>query len=995
MRKIILSLVFIIILVGVVLSQQKKIPALTQMATEPKRTSLIQDYAICFGFNMKLWMSNRGCSGINALGDGQGGCNGLGLEYPTGSDIEHLYGGGLWIGAITDTGRDNQRVVGVTVTYEGWSGALFEMYGNPDGSDSFFVTSIEQRNGANRKAYDDDGDGFVDEDEYDGIDNDDDGLTDEDYGALAHSDAYVAYTDTYRVVTNHVPLGIKVWQKSYSWRTGTSGDAILIFDYTIVNVGQKRLDSVYVAYFADADVGPANVPVFYLRNYAAYNASTRTAYVFNPKDHPSSPIGFSVLHAPKPLDSLRFTFQWFPGEQTPSTDVSKYNFMSLGLIKPDQYPTGSDTRILLSVGPFDVINPGDTLHYIIGIVSGSDVSDMLNNAERAKRIYGDGGFIMPVAYVNDLGDGNNIQVSWSQVERSPYDTVTSYRVYYGTSPGLYTDSVTTTNLSVQIGGLTQGQIYYFTAAAIDNSGHRSALADEMVVAPLVVPRAPEEVTVTSREIIISIYWRDNIETDLEGYNVYRYTSEDTALVKVTSSLLTVPVYEDFDVWGDRTYYYKITAIDHDGNESDFSTLVSGHLIPPNAPKRPLIAPSKTSVRLLWTPNIETDLAGYNLYRSTDSLNGFLKVNTTLILTPDYTDETVEQGMMYYYRVEAMDTTDAVSDWSRRIWARTVPMNQHVLVVNYSRADVRHERALYYRELFEDFPVSFYDSLFQLADTFSVFRLGNYSSVIWLQDLGLSGVLGFPVAAAEYILGGGKLMVMNLQYPHYVIPYDWHSFLRNTFGVDSTYSSSPRYYDGARGFNGYPNVEVDSLKRRTPYWQSGRIEYFPRIPSEQVIYRGIANPLDTTVENQPVGIRTANPDIHAIYCGFPLYYMKFEDGKELMTKVLADWGEISLGVKENQSLPMEFRLEQAYPNPFNPVTIISYQLKEKGWVTLRVYDILGQEVTTLVGEQKDAGKHEVKWDAEGFSSGVYFYRITVVGQDGSLSYSDVKKMLFIR
>lgn len=980
----------IMIFSGIVLSQQKIIPGMPQRAQGVMPSSFPQDYSLCFGFNMRIWLSNRGCFGINALGDGQGGCNGLGLEYPRGSGIEHLYGGGLWIGARTDTGG-GQRVVGVTVTYEGWTGPFFEMCGDSACSDSFFVTSIEQPNGANRKGYDDDGDGRVDEDEYDAVDNDGDGLTDEDYGAVAHSDAYVAYTDTARTpIINHVPLGIKVWQKSYAWRDGTSGDAILIFDYTIVNVGRKRLDSVYVAYFADADVGPINLAGYYTRNSSGYDALTRTAYVMNPIDRPSTPIGFSVLGTSRPLDSLRFTFRWFPGAETPPTDISKYDFMSTGIIYPDEYPQISDTRILLSVGPFDVINPGDSLHYVIGIVSGSDISDMLNNSERAKRIYDAGGFIMPLARVNDVGDGSNIQVSWAPVERSPYDTVTSYMVYYGTSPGVYTDSVTTSNLSVQIGSLTSGQTYYLAVAALDNSGHRSALSDEISIVPMLEPHAPQGITVTNGEVSIVISWNDNSEIDLQGYNVYRYTSLDTTLVKVTSSPLPVTSYQDSDVWGDRTYYYKITAVDNDENESDFSSLVYGHLLPPKVPGRPLIAPGKTFIRLVWTRNTEPDFAGYNIYRSTDSLGEFSKINTTLIPVADYTDETVEQGVVYYYRIEAQDTTDAVSGVSRHIWARTVPMNQRILVVNYSRGDVRHDRALYYRELFEDFPVSFYDSLFNLADTFAVFRLGNYSTVIWLQEIALATSLKFPIAALEYILGDGKLFVMNLSYPSYQNnSYDWRSLLRSTFAVDSTYVSRTNVFAGAVGLNGYPDVIVDSTKTVTPYWRGTRIEYMPNVPDERVIYRYKSHPLDTVLENQPVGIRPSNSDIQAIYCGFPLYYLKFDDGKALVTKVLTEWGEISLGVNEQQSVPQEFRLEQAYPNPFNLTTVIRYQLKVKSWVTLKVFNVVGQEVEVLVNKQQEAGRYQVEWNAEGFSSGVYFYKLT------GDNFTDVKKMLLLR
>ena len=72
----------------------------------------------------------------------------------------------------------------------------------------------------------------------------------------------------------------------------------------------------------------------------------------------------------------------------------------------------------------------------------------------------------------------------------------------------------------------------------------------------------------------------------------------------------------------------------------------------------------------------------------------------------------------------------------------------------------------------------------------------------------------------------------------------------------------------------------------------------------------------------------------------------------------------------------FSLSQNYPNPFNPSTTISYQLSAEGFVSLKVYDVLGKEVTTLVNEIKQSGVHEVNFDASEYTSGIYLYRMTV-------------------
>jgi len=75
-----------------------------------------------------------------------------------------------------------------------------------------------------------------------------------------------------------------------------------------------------------------------------------------------------------------------------------------------------------------------------------------------------------------------------------------------------------------------------------------------------------------------------------------------------------------------------------------------------------------------------------------------------------------------------------------------------------------------------------------------------------------------------------------------------------------------------------------------------------------------------------------------------------------------------------SPPVGFELSQNYPNPFNPSTNIGFRIADFGFVTLKVYDVLGNEVATLVNEEKRAGVYEVEFSATGFSSGIYFYRL---------------------
>ncbi|TAK66846.1 MAG: T9SS type A sorting domain-containing protein [Bacteroidetes bacterium] len=100
-------------------------------------------------------------------------------------------------------------------------------------------------------------------------------------------------------------------------------------------------------------------------------------------------------------------------------------------------------------------------------------------------------------------------------------------------------------------------------------------------------------------------------------------------------------------------------------------------------------------------------------------------------------------------------------------------------------------------------------------------------------------------------------------------------------------------------------------------------------------------------------------------------------------------DIVASVRGNDGYPVSYRLYQNYPNPFNPMTIIHYQLYGHGFVSLKVYNMLGQEVAKLVNEMQDAGYKSKVWDAKGLPSGIYFYRL----QAGS--FTDIKKMVLMR
>ena len=428
----------------------------------PAKTSVRWAKQVQQGFDLKIWLSNMLVMGKMAFDNGNPaptcGSTGIGCEYPAGSCIEHIYGMGPWIGGLINgtryvtEGYNGDAGHGFLLPVEGdslrnriWHTSINDTAYNPDAVGYY-------KRPMNRRGFDDDGDGKIDEDELDGIDNDHDWVratddigadgipdtlevgckgiydpitnpdpafdnyspasydschrlpndslrlmsdkdrytegngipdhgephVDEDYGALSESDYYLSATDTFHfpMYQTHRSMGIKVFQKSYAW---SEYGTILPMDYFFINVGKSTIKDVYVVIYVDADVGPVSKSTYYQNNYSAYIDSLRTAYTHNPLDRESTPIGLTVLELPKSKTPIKQIWQWFmPGTSLhpPMDDSTLYGRISgeQGLSTPDQPMTNlSDTRFFFSFGPFDSLEPGDTLKLRAALVSGTTV----------------------------------------------------------------------------------------------------------------------------------------------------------------------------------------------------------------------------------------------------------------------------------------------------------------------------------------------------------------------------------------------------------------------------------------------------------------------------------------------------------------------------------------------------------------------------------------------------------------------------------------------
>lgn len=125
-----------------------------------------------------------------------------------------------------------------------------------------------------------------------------------------------------------------------------------------------------------------------------------------------------------------------------------------------------------------------------------------------------------------------------------------------------------------------------------------------------------------------------------------------------------------------------------------------------------------------------------------------------------------------------------------------------------------------------------------------------------------------------------------------------------------------------------------------------------------------------------------------------YFGQPHTGTISISSIQAVEGTLATAVTSRSHVPASFSMDQNYPNPFNPSSTISYQLPTSSSVTLKVYDILGREVATLVNGMEQVGTHIVPIDGSKFSSGVYFYTITAKGTHGVV-FTSTRKFLLLK
>ncbi len=339
-------------------------------------------------------------------------------QWPSGSGVEYLFAGGLWVGGVmlgeelVSTGQFEWEIIGrdllEATIYEGIAGRLSRPVGNGDAGGK-----REPESGA-----DDDEDGLIDEETLNGFDDDGDGLIDEDFGQIGNQMLVTTLYDNTRLASerwaDHTPLNIKVVQSAYAWENDDADDFVG-FDFKITNVGVATIEDMYIGFFADSDIGSRSgqgiaeddmagffngvveardgsyvpVSVGYMYDDDADGGEAPGYFGILFLDHDTDPSGRTAPPSVRLRSYNHFSGQApFDSGGDPTNDSERYELLSgQEFDQPVAEGKQNDFRFLVSAGPFAELDPDETLNFQSAMVVGEGLEGLKRNCAEASLTY--------------------------------------------------------------------------------------------------------------------------------------------------------------------------------------------------------------------------------------------------------------------------------------------------------------------------------------------------------------------------------------------------------------------------------------------------------------------------------------------------------------------------------------------------------------------------------------------------------------------------------
>jgi hypothetical protein len=526
----------------------------------------------------------------------------------------------------------------------------------------------------------------------------------------------------------------------------------------------------------------------------------------------------------------------------------------------------------------------------------------------------------------------------------------------------------------------------------------------------------------------AVYLRWNVPQrgNIAGYNLYGVADAGQgARTQFNTTLLTDTSYTVTGLTNGGEWVFQAEAVD----DSEFASSLSDTLVRVGAitPITGLIGHrDDTAIYLDWDASNDPTLVNYRVLRR-DRLGD----STTIIVTDNHcTDISAVPGHMYTYWVIAENSRGLYSYPSDSVALVRWNPQRRVLLID--------ETDLGSGDSFGGVPDSLVDSLYthlltDLGESFDVIehlsgtapnytfeQLAQYDVVVWYSEDNKSMppnpatvITPRERILTEYVQNGGRLLRVvraflwsNLAFAPGPVRYfsgDNANYLRpQTF--DSLYSA-PRYqtnpgmpymkFIGATAAQpGFSSVMLDTNRLLELDWLGNHYDwlpvidvYWPHAPT-QPLYRTVLREGDSSgLGNQPCAVIGQG----IVIIGFPLYFLSEDDARNILRASLDTLRSETMGANptRNPAIPATAKLYQNYPNPFNPVTEIAFDLPKAMRVEVRVFNTLGQLVTTLVDEHRAAGSYRVSFDGSRLASGLYLYQLKAG------DFAETKKMILLK
>lgn len=687
---------------------------------------------------------------------------------------------------------------------------------------------------------------------------------------------------------------------------------------------------------------------------------------------------------------------------------------------------GWDTRYLLSTGPFTIM-PDSSCRVIFTNYAGGVQHTVLgneNNLPSDPHAYLDGLNLDTLGQrgldwdnlVDDLLDPMNAVVGLKTIVNNDDSTVIEwdptvvaevegYDVYvtplnianfpypgvippwYQTLAPLFYQSLPR-DRAITLTGLEHNQVYLVDVANRTASG-TGAVGDGIHIkpggrAPAPIPLLDYTFGLQADSMMVEIGWNPAKGQIADHYNIYRFDNAAAAASKY-HAMYDLGEFrteaEPFDsAFANDQYYfyyqmepiatvdgatltftdlnahegavYSIAAVDSIGFESEFSTNIEVDYV--NPPYKDILVVSNGANHFFSM--VETDSIKAFYDRVLDGYNwDFFDVADSTKL-----ENCPEQDFSCF-------------DWHNFTRYRLTIFDDNLWDGAWSKAWEYDQRGLY-KYPHTGFPVAYFGSVRALNEFSTSAPAGIYT----LSDTILNGPLAadsfYYVGLTDYILTGGLPTVDSLFGLIGATPVEegWPELFFDPIGNDIKSDLGSYWPNDVAPAVGafYPNDQATIL-----------YGYNSAYPSSSLLH---GNPVGYTIKR---GLG-AN-----YFFGFHLWYMNETNARALVDKIMEN-APLDVVEQVDGTLPKKFELYQNYPNPFNPSTTIRYDLPTRSHVRLQIFNLLGQDVTTLVNTTQSAGSYKAEWNGrdqngQPVASGVYFYRLTIDNK----SYS--RKMVLLK